>query len=582
MTRLLFASAALLALAGCSTTRSDDRTSVAQAASSTSNVAGEWNGKLVTPQRTLLLGVTLAQDAPGQFSGAIGSHDTGVWGRKLVDIVMREDRLSFTVPDSSGKFLGEWDGAAQAWSGAYTTPAGTFPLTLARGAVPPLPTVAGLDGRWEGALDVQGMVLKMVLRTRTDQHGTTTLMDSPSQGANGIPTANLARSGERVSFDAPSIRGRYEGALSSDGARLSGSWSQGGQSFPLDLAHVSASAELPKTNRPQTPKPPFPYKAEEVSYDNPKAPGVQLGCTLTTPLTGAPHPAAILITGSGAQDRNETLMDHQVFGVLADHLTRRGIAVLRCDDRGVGKSSGVFVNSMPKDFATDVEAGLSFLRTRADVDPKRIGLIGHSEGSITGPLAVNDDPDVAYLVLMGGLGAKGIDVMTEQRTLIALAMGAPAAQEPLIRMASRAVFTAAVNAPDDAAAQKDVAAMLVTSSGGGMTQDIADEAAKEIASAYMRNLLSYDPAPVLSKIAIPVLAITGGKDLQVPAKQNLPLIKSLLAGNADVTTIEVPSLNHLFQTARTGSPSEYAEIEETFAPAALADISGWIVERMKP
>ena len=544
------------------------------------SAAGEWNGKLTTPLRTSHLGVSIKETAPGQLTGTIGSHESGVWGTALADITRAGDALSFRVPTTNGKFDGKWDPAASAWTGTYTNPAGTFPLTLAQGPVPPLPTITALNGRWEGALSV-GIELKIVLRTKTDEHGTSMLMDSPTQGANGIPVAKLAKDAQAVAFEVPSIRGRYTGTLSEDGATLTGTWNQA-MDMPLTLTRVSMDASVPEARRPQTPKAPFPYKVEEVGYDNPKAAGVHLGCTLTTPQTGGPHPAALLITGSGPQDRDETLMGHQIFGVLADHLTRKGIAVLRCDDRGVGKSTGVFLNATPTDFATDAEAGVAFLRKRPDIDPKRIGLIGHSEGSVTGPKVVLANPDVAFLVMMGGLGAKGVDVMTEQRTLITMAMGLPPEQEPMIRMSSSLLLNAAINGPDEAAANEAVANLLVVASMGAMTQDQAKETAKEFTSPYMRDLLNYDPAPVLSKITIPVLAITGEKDLQVPAKQNLPLIKSLMANNPDVTTIEVPNLNHIFQTARTGAPSEYGEIEESFAPAALDEISNWIVKRMKP
>jgi len=288
------------------------------------SAAGEWNGKLTTPLRTSHLGVSIKETAPGQLTGTIGSHESGVWGTALADITRAGDALSFRVPTTNGKFDGKWDPAASAWTGTYTNPAGTFPLTLAQGPVPPLPTITALNGRWEGALSV-GIELKIVLRTKTDEHGTSMLMDSPTQGANGIPVAKLAKDAQAVAFEVPSIRGRYTGTLSEDGATLTGTWNQA-MDMPLTLTRVSMDASVPEARRPQTPKAPFPYKVEEVGYDNPKAAGVHLGCTLTTPQTGGPHPAALLITGSGPQDRDETLMGHQIFGVLADHLTRKGIA----------------------------------------------------------------------------------------------------------------------------------------------------------------------------------------------------------------------------------------------------------------
>ncbi|HEY7799773.1 MAG TPA: alpha/beta fold hydrolase [Hyphomonadaceae bacterium] len=544
---------------------------------------GDWTGDLVTPQLTYKLGIHIDEASPGNFRGTIGSHQTGRWGTALEQLSFADGALSFHVPTTNATFTGTWDAAASAWTGTYKTPNGTFPLKLAAGKVPPLPTIAGLDGRWEGVLDVQGqMKLRLVYRVFSDEHGSRLLMDSPDQVANNILATNLTRNGSRISFDVPSIRGRYEGDVSADGATITGEWSQG-MAMPLIMTRTSTNAALPEPKRPQTPKAPFPYKVEEVAYDNPKESGVRLACTLTAPQKAGRHPAAILITGSGAQDRDETIFGHKVLGVLADHLTRKGIAVLRCDDRGFGKSTGVFLNKTPADFSTDVEAGLAFLRTRPDIDPRRIGLIGHSEGSITGPMAAIRNPDVAFIVMMGGVGVKGVDLMAEQRTLIAASMGLPKEQQGMARAANLGLLGAIANAPDDAAA-KSIAAnfLLLAGAAQGMTQEMANQQAEQFASPYLRDLLKYDPAPVLSQVKAPVLAVTGSKDLQVPSYQNLPGIKAVMKDNPDVTTVELPNLNHLFQTAKTGAVAEYGEIEETFAPIGLTTISDWIVKRMKP
>jgi hypothetical protein len=539
---------------------------------------GDWHTELTfMPGPTTHVGVRIKEASPGVFSGTIGTMEGGVWDTPL-EVTLKDGELSFRNTVSGSSFKGKWDAAQSAWTGTYATGAGTTQATLTKGMPAPAPVLAGFDGRWEGALDVQGMKLRLVFRTITDEHGTRTLMDSPDQAAVGIPTANLARAGDAISFDVPSIRGKFSGPLSADGATINGTWNQA-VDFPLILTRVSTSANLPPPQRPQTPKPPFPYNTEDVSIPNPKAPGVTLACMLTTPKTKGPHPAAITITGSGAEDRDETLFGHHIFGVLADHLTRKGIAVLRCDDRGFGKSTGKFLGATPVDFATDTEAQVAFLKTRKDIDPKKIGLIGHSEGSITGPMVAARGPSIAFVVLMGGLGAKGIDVLTEQRALISKAGGAPEAVLSIQRAMSRAIFQAVVDAPDDATAKKKASDLLLAA---GAPQDIADSQAAQFADPYMRWLLAYDPAPVLAQLKIPVLAVTGSNDLQVPAAQNLPLIKQELTASKDVTTTELPALNHLFQTAKTGSPGEYNEIEETFAPVALDTISAWIVKRMMP
>lgn len=545
---------------------------------------GDWTGDLVTPQLTYNLGVHIDETSPGKFKGTIGSHQTGRWGTELEQLSFADGNLTFRVPTTNATFTGTWDAAASAWTGNYKTPNGTFPLKLAAGKVPPLPTIAGLDGRWEGVLDIEGvMKLRIVLRGFSDEHGTRVLMDSPDQAANNILTSKLARNGGHISFDVPSILGKYEGDLSTDGATMTGEWTQASRSMPLIMTRTSTNAALPEPKRPQTPKAPFPYKVEEVAYDNPKESSVRLACTLTTPEKAGRHPAAILITGSGAQDRDETIFGHKILGVLADHLTRKGITVLRCDDRGFGKSTGVFLNKTPADFSTDVEAGLAFLRARPDIDPKRIGLIGHSEGSITGPMAAIRNPDVAFIVMMGGVGVKGVDLMAEQRMLIAASMGLPEEQKSMVRAANLGLLGAIANAPDDAAAKTTAANfLLLAGAAQGMTQDMANQQAEQFASPYMRNMLQYDPVPVLGQVKQPVLAVTGSKDLQVPSYQNLPAIKAVMKDNPDVTTVELPNLNHMFQTAKTGAVAEYGEIEETFASVGLTTISDWIVKRMKP
>ncbi|HVY89083.1 MAG TPA: alpha/beta hydrolase [Hyphomonadaceae bacterium] len=547
------------------------------------NPAGDWHTELTfTPAPTSHIGVRIKEASPGVYSGTIGTMEGGVWDTPL-EVTLKDGELSFRNTVSGSNFKGKWDAAQSGWTGTYTTAAGTTPATLTKGMPAPAPTIAGFDGRWEGALDVQGLKLRLVFRTTTDEHGSRTLMDSPDQAATGFPASNLKRAGDVVSLEVPSIQGTYSGTLSADGATVTGNWSQVGQSFPLILTRVSTDPNLPPPKRPQTPKPPFAYNSEDVSIPNPKAPGVTLACTLTTPKTKAPHPAAVLITGSGAEDRDETIFGHHIFGVLADHLTNKGIAVLRCDDRGFAKSTGKFVNATPVDFATDTEAQVAFLKTRKDIDAKKIGLIGHSEGSITGPMVAARDPSIAFVVLMGGLGAKGVDVMTEQRALISKASGASDALIDVQRAVTRTIFQAAVDAPDDATAKQKVSDLLLAAGGtAGMTKEMADAQADQYASPYIRWLLSYDPVPVLAQVKAPVLAVTGSKDVQVPAAQNLPLLKKELTASKDVTTTEIPSLNHLFQTAKTGGPGEYNEIEETFAPVALDTISDWIVKRMKP
>ncbi len=332
--------------------------------------------------------------------------------------------------------------------------------------------------------------------------------------------------------------------------------------------------------RPQDPQKPYPYIEEEVAYDS-REPGVRLAGTLTLPVSGGPFPAVVLISGSGTQNRNGEIMGHKLFLVLADHLTRKGIAVLRVDDRGIGGSSAGPFNPTTLNFAQDVRAGLDYLKSRKEIDPGRIGLIGHSEGGILAPMIAADSSDVAFIVLMAGTGVPGEEVLVRQGELLLRAGGAP---EKLISentKSQRILFEIMRTTPDDTEAEKKAREAF-----SGLDPAIRDAAygqLKTAFSAWMRFFVAYDPRPALGKVKCPVLAINGEKDLQVSARQNLPEIEKALraGGNRDFRTVELPGLNHLFQTCKTGAVAEYSQIEETIAPAALELISGWILEKSR-
>jgi hypothetical protein len=347
--------------------------------------------------------------------------------------------------------------------------------------------------------------------------------------------------------------------------------------------------KLSEARRPQTPKAPFPYKSEDVTYPNESA-RIILGATLTLPEGKGPFPAAVLITGSGAQDRDETLLGHRPFAVIADALTRRGIAVLRVDDRGVGKSTGSQADATSADFATDVAAGIAYLKTRPEVDPKRIGLVGHSEGGLIGPMVAAKSPeDVAYLVLLAGTGVNGAEILKAQSALILKAAGMP---EGLVGAQSRLlaeILKVVAEEKDDKAAEARFELLTRAALAALPEADRKSLAAQagpsgkaqflRVKSPWFRYFLTFEPKTALAKVRCPVLALNGDKDLQVPPEQNLPAIEAALksSGNDRVTTRVLPGLNHLFQRCKTGAPSEYATIEETFDPAALKVVADWIV-----
>jgi hypothetical protein len=284
-----------------------------------------------------------------------------------------------------------------------------------------------------------------------------------------------------------------------------------------------------------------------------------------------------MIAGSGAHDRDETIFDHKPFAVIADRLTRDGIAVLRMDKRGSAKSTGDFASATDDDFAVDTAAEVAFLRTRADIDPARIGLIGHSEGGLVAPKVAAKDPRIAFIVLMAGPGVPLSEVLRAQRAALAPAMG----WNPQQIKKAQAMFdhvAAAMRGSKDEAEAKARALKVIRAEGGDLiaAPGAADALADQVSSGWLRDLLDYDPRPTLAKVKCPILALNGSKDGQVPPEQNLPAIRAATRGNPDVTIVELPGLNHLFQTANTGAVGEYADIEETIAPIALDTMSTWI------
>lgn len=445
-----------------------------------------------------------------------------------------------------------------------------------------LPAAAG--GHWEGEINLpQNQVLQIMVDLEEASGAWKGTIDIPSQGAKDLPLEQVAVDGPKVRFVITGVPGSptFEGTL--ENGEIKGTFTQGGGSAPFRLGRHAV--EL--TRRPQEPRPPFPYTAEEVSYKNGD---VTLAGTLTIPPGDGPFPAVVLITGSGPQDRDETVLGHKPFLILADHLTRHGIAVLRVDDRGVGGSSGSTMDSTSADFAQDALAGVRFLKSHAKIAPAKIGLLGHSEGGVIAPLAASQSPDVAFLVLLAGTGVPAPGLLVAQSELISRAEGVPEddirkeseALREMIRILETEKDAAARGAKLREAAKQALAAAReqdVRDAGG--PEAFVDGLVKSLDSPWFRFFIGYDPRPALQKVTVPVLALNGALDLQVPVAMNLPAIEKILkeSGNKDVTAKSLPGLNHLFQNAKTGSPSEYTKIEETMSPEVLAMISGWISER---
>ncbi len=450
--------------------------------------------------------------------------------------------------------------------------------------------VASLAGSWLGTLKVPPSTeLRIVFNITAKPDGSlSATLDSPDQGATSIPVTRVTFEGGRLHVAVDSIAGSYDGTLNADGSQIDGKWTQSG--IALDLA-VKRVTEAPKPQRPQEPKKPYPYIAEEVTYQNAKD-SITLAGTLTMPRTRGPFPAVLLITGSGAQDRDETVFGHRPFLVLADYLTRRGVAVLRADDRGVGGSKGNASQATSEDFANDVIAGVEYLKARKEIDSKRIGLIGHSEGGCIAPIVAVKLNDLSFIVLMAGTGVTGDLVLEGQIASLLKAGGLPQARIDSAVEDQRRIDEVVRNETDPNLAREKIRKIIVDALSKldeKRKQAIPDHDSyvnaqvQAASSKWFRFFITHDPKETLRKVKCPVLAINGSLDMQVSAKLNLPAIEQALreGKNPDFMIQELPGLNHLFQTAKTGTADEYARIEETMSPVAMETIAKWIEARSK-
>jgi fermentation-respiration switch protein FrsA (DUF1100 family) len=543
------------------------------------DVVGDWHGTLNPPGAELRLVLHITKGDGGELKATLDSVDQGVNGIPVSAITVKDSQLSLTVEAVHGTYEGKVNSAATEIEGTWSQ-GQPLPLLFKRGALPakPAPKPAkpsDIDGAWMGTLDTGTMKLRVVFHITNTEDGLTATMDSVDQNVKGLPVTSVTRDGASLKMELKQIGGGFEGKIATDLTTIEGNWTQGGGTLPLVLKRVKDAAELER-RRPQNPVKPYPYREEEVSYANPAA-SIRLAATLTIPPGQGPFPAVLLIVGSGPHDRDEALMGHRPFLVLSDYLTRHGIVVLRADKRGVGKSGGNSSTATTADFATDAEAGVVYLKERPEVNPRRIGLVGHSEGGIIAPMVAARNPDVAFIVMMAGSGVPGDQILVAQSRLISEAAGKSPAEAEKNADEEREVLALVKNEKDSAALETDLRKRMA---GKGPEAQV-DAQIKAVTSPWFRYFLAYDPADSLRKVRCPVLALNGEKDLQVPPTLNLPAIRQALVagGNKHFETDELLGLNHLFQTTRTGAPSEYAEIEETMSPVALEKMAGWILKQ---
>ena len=437
------------------------------------------------------------------------------------------------------------------------------------------------DGLWGGTIITSGIEVEVNFEIQTAEKRI--LLSVPIQKINDQVGSGIEIKGDSIFFDYSNFNASYEGQYDADKKEIIGEWMQG-KKTALNLKRIEKKAELVRN---QVVKRPYPYKSENLKFHNEKA-DIDLAGVLTTPEGDGPFPLAILISGSGPQDRNSELLGHKPFLVIADHLTRNGIAVLRYDDRGVKNSGGSFTTSTSADFATDAEAAIAFGLTLPNIDQSKIGLVGHSEGGLIAPLVASRNEEVDFIVSIAGPAIPISELMTIQNKMIFEKIGMSedgltVLEDNLPKIYSivnqdkepKELFDTLIDAVKvyyNALPEEDQK-LLGPSSSAYYTA-----ISTTFFTPWFRHFLAYDPGPSWQKVTCPVLALNGSEDIQVSAKENLEAIKKHLttAKNKNHTEIELEGFNHLMQPCKVCSINEYVSIPTTFDPQALDLITNFV------
>ena len=425
---------------------------------------------------------------------------------------------------------------------------------------------AQIEGYWKGEIDLGVQKLETAFDIKSIESGYSATFDVPAQGAYDIPVDEITFKDGHLELKMNAMGATYLGVLK--GSTIEGEFTQHGMTFTLNL--TKAEKKEQKKMRPQDPQPPFDYHIEEVTFVNEKEGNTLVG-TLTIPKGEGPFPAMVLVSGSGQQDRDEELMNHRPFWVIADYCALHGIAVLRYDDRGIGGSTGEVENATSLDFSYDAEAAFDYLRNRKEIDASKVGILGHSEGGVINFMVSARRPEVAFLVSLAGPSVNGIEVLKEQQAAILRASGMSEEMVQFNGNANAQMFDI-IEASNDREEADSLLRQLVK--GWGYNEELTEQTIGQMASPWMYYFLRYDPTEAIVKTNCPALLLNGSKDLQVIASQNLPGYEKIIAdyGKTNLTLRELPDLNHLFQHCETGSPNEYFEIEETISPEVLEQI----------
>jgi uncharacterized protein len=542
---------------------------------------GTYSGTLQAGEAQLHLLLHLSKGANGSLRATLDSLEQGVFAIEANSVSFANFNLKLELTSVGARFEGKVTPDQEIIHGNWSQGNVSIPLIFRRetGAVARKPgdAIFPVEGLWQGAVETHGMRLRFQLHISHDTEGALiAALDSLDQGVTGLPANHVTLKDSVFHFEIPSVAGVYDGTLNLARNAIAGKWSQtSADNLPLNLQRSDQTLEL---RRPQTPVRPFPYVEEDIAFAG-GADGIKLAGTLTLPKGAGPFPAALLIAGSGPQDRDESLANHRPFLLIADALTRKGIAVLRYDKRGVGQSTGNPDTATTLDLAADAQAALAFLKSRKEIDGSKIGLIGHSEGAIIAPYLAGHTKDVKWVVLLAAPATTGEQTLLNQSELIGRAGGLSEDQLDASLGFDQAAYALVRKEKDpNVLAEKLVGLVKESGLDAALPPAALETQLRMLASAWFRFFLDYDPLPNLKAVSCPVLALYGQKDLQVAAKSNLPLVQQAFRDslNTQAETRELPGLNHLFQHAYTGTPAEYAAIEETFSPDALALIVDWV------
>lgn len=552
-----------------------------------SPAAGAWLGNVVpVALPTTWAAITIGAGDDGVWTANVTALGVGALNQACTEVAINGSSVEFVLPPVSAHFIGQVSEDGQRLTGTVLTTAadgdteGSFEFARTPRATD-LPDPMAYSGE---LVSLFGKLAITLVFAETPGGHWVGVIDVPAQGLTGVPLTPVRRDADTITatLGVPGAPAQIDVKVVDDAHRITGTFKQGQFVMDIDFPR-EADYAVPTINRPQHPEPPFPYTVRDVTITHPD--GHTLAGTLTIPDDAGRFAAAVLISGSGPQDRDETLFNHKPFLVIADYLTRHGIAVLRYDDRGTGESGGTFAGATTADLATDAMAAMQHLATVDGVDPGRVGLIGHSEGGVIAPIVAGLTGDVGFMVLLAGTGVPGDELLLVQAELLARAAGASDVMIAATRTQQERVFELVRAGADEQTLRTELRPALKSQlERAGLEDDALEEALdaqiRQVASPWMRYFITYDPRPALTRVTCPVLALNGTVDLQVYHDQNLPEIeKAIAAGGGDVTIRRYEGLNHLFQPSETGAISEYGMIETTFDEAVLRDIVAWIREQ---